>query len=130
MEFQQNPYFCNIVSKTVSHNNKFLKRGLAFVLLFLFTLSITPKKILHDLVTNHQDKTSVINDDSPYSQISNSGYKCNTENLVAESPFAPHNHLIELGTLPIFGTFHASLQQLQLTTSVIFSGLRGPPAFC
>jgi hypothetical protein len=116
------------VSKNILYRNSLLKRGLAAITVLLLVLSITPKKILHDLLANHIDASGGITD-NPHPQISSSSFHCNTENLVAESPFNLIYNDIEFTTIPVFGKFTQSLQQLRPYTLSIISCLRGPPIF-
>jgi hypothetical protein len=55
-------------------------------MLVLFAFSNTPKKILHDLLADHKD-SPVKTRDSKTPQLDVSGFRCNCDNLVVESPF-------------------------------------------
>ncbi len=56
-------------------------------MLLLFTFSITPKKILHDVFANHRDTVNNLSSHSKVPLIVNPGINCPCDNLVAESPF-------------------------------------------
>ncbi|NML20601.1 hypothetical protein HHL16_06935 [Pseudoflavitalea sp. G-6-1-2] len=106
---------------------QWLKRGISAVLVLLFALSITPKKVLHDLLVDHQDDIAYHLKSAPL--IIKSGFHCDTENQVAESPFTttatvilPQPALITFIThneKPVVG-LHA--------VSAFHYSLRGPPA--
>ena len=63
-----------------------IKKFSALLLLFIFALGITPKKILHTLFANHKDSTTVILVEKAQ-QFSKAGFSCNCNDLVAESQF-------------------------------------------
>lgn len=95
-------------------------------MLVLFAFSITPKKTLHDLVADHKD-TPVKTSDSKSPQFDVSGFRCNCDNLVVESPFLDQGPKVEIFissfylTLPVGMVNHLRVVHLYYTT------LRGPP---
>src|SRR5882757_5846499 len=88
--------------KSILYNHTFIKRFVALFLLGLFTLAITPKKTLHDLLANHTDNTSKSNDEKV--QLNTAGYNCKCDNLVAESTFATDQQVFYF---PVFTFFSA-----------------------
>jgi hypothetical protein len=111
--------------------NKFLDKshGLKHIgtilLLFVFILGITPKKTLHDWFANHKDSTST----APVSktqQLSNAGFNCNCENLVAESHFVTFSNLIVVNFPSIYSFFSFNAPPL-ICLSLFHNNLRGPP---
>lgn len=110
--------------------NKIIKKSIAGLLLLLFAFSITPKKILHDLIANHKDTISKFPSANGKSQhINKATIYCHCEDLVAESPFTDPSVLIEILKPVVFSdqpvlrifNFHSQHQ--------LFFELRGPPAF-
>ena len=100
---------------------------IAGVLLILFAFSITPKKVLHDLVVDHAD-TIVSDHSEEFSHFHTTGFHCNLDNLVAESPFtAQHDHFEFIPVLSFPVQQEAFLYSYYADTC-FFSELRGPPA--
>jgi hypothetical protein len=69
-------------------NSIFKRRITAAFFLMLFSLCVTPKRFLHDLLANHKD-TPVNPGGLLSEQISTSGFHCHTEELVVMEPFLP-----------------------------------------
>ncbi|PWT76121.1 MAG: hypothetical protein C5B59_07265 [Bacteroidetes bacterium] len=65
-----------------------IKRALAGFMILLFAFCVTPKKLLHDLIADHRDTPFSLASPSQQ-QIEYSGFRCNCDNLVVESPFIP-----------------------------------------
>lgn len=106
---------------------QWLSRGISAVMMLLFALSITPKKILHDLLVDHQDDIAYHLQSAPL--IIKAGFHCDTENQVAESPFTttPTVVLPE----PMLFSFIAHNENTTgclHATTVFHYSLRGPPA--
>lgn len=102
-----------------------LKHFSTILLLLVFTLGITPKKILHHWFADHKDTTSAA-PASKMQQVSKAGFNCNCENLVAESHFVTFSSLVIINfpSLYSFATFRTpSLIYLPL----FLNNLRGPP---
>jgi len=103
----------------------YITRFFSAVLLVVFAFSITPKQFLHNVVARHTDSRPGKKNDSPY-QLSNAGYNCDCNNLVAESAFV--NDLPAF-TFPVFTSFSPYIVKDISFSSVsgIYSALRGPP---
>jgi hypothetical protein len=101
---------------------------LAGLMLVLFSISITPKKIFHDLFANHKDtytKYSLVNSDS---QVSDPGINCHFDNLVVVAPYINTDISVDIAPLLFFPE-----QKINATASFhsvhqLFFGLRGPPS--
>lgn len=107
-------------------NNSIIQKLIAGIILILFAFSITPKKILHDLVANHKD-TPTNSNTSTTKQINPATINCDCDNLVVESPFFYQNNIIQI---------MAPVSYLFLTDNNIYTlyyqnhfdlELRGPP---
>ena len=114
-------------SKYLLAQKSIIRQLLAGVLLLVFTFSIAPKKFLHDAIANHTDKITVV---SPGGnpQLSNTGFICKCDNLVAESPFtdeAPHFDFVPLW---FFSIQQSSALYHFYSSPVFFFELRGPPS--
>jgi hypothetical protein len=94
-------------------------------MLLVFSLSITPKRFLHAVFAKHIDNKQVKNNDQPY-QLTSSGYNCDTDNLVAESPFEYGSN----GTVvpPTSNFLSYTLLEISFTSvEKVYTTLRGPP---
>ena len=103
----------------------YIKRFLSGLLLVIFALSITPKRFLHDVFAEHIDNRQQKSNEAP-NQLTNAGYNCDNDNLVAESNFI-HNQ--QIFSAPVLISFSAYIFHHISFTSVtgIYSSLRGPP---
>jgi len=116
-------------SKYLLAQKTILRQLLAGVLLLVFTFSIAPKKILHDAIANHKDKTAVVSqgdNDSP--QLSHTGFICKCDNLVAESPFTDEVLHFDFTPVQVFSVATSSTLYHFHSSPVFFFELRGPPA--
>ena len=119
-------YICNMVAIISGGKKQWLRRGISALMLLLFALGITPKKILHDILVHHQDDIAYHHINAPL--LLKSGFHCDTDNLVAESPFTGEEPAIIPEAPMVFITFNdAVVSSLHSITSFWFS-LRGPPA--
>jgi|SRR5579862_6979296 len=115
-------------SHYLEQSNTIRKISAAFFLL-LFSLCITPKRFLHDILANHKDAQPFAS--VPAQQISQSGFRCQTDDLVVEAPFLPG---IQANLPTTFDS--AQLGFSEPIQTVFFEYLsnadgRGPPAdFC
>lgn len=101
---------------------------LSGLLLVLFAFSITPKKVLHDLAANHKDTHEKRCADNPIAKITKSGYTCNTEDLVVESPFIQNDLSVEVPGIASQRVIFSEHPGNFYYTNPLFSTLRGPPA--
>lgn len=97
-------------------------------MLLVFAFSITPKKLLHDLVANHKDvkiQTTKTGNDLP--QLSKAGFHCQCDQLVVQTPF-----LYKAVTFSLVLPVKAVSRQARPATPIYYpshsvSFLRGPP---
>lgn len=103
-----------------------IQKFLAFGLLLIFVLSITPKLYLHDICADHTDFYGYTSN-SDDTVISKAGFNCECQDLVVTTPFIQSHFSAEF-TLPPAdaGFITASYQQFILTTQYT-KDLRGPP---
>jgi hypothetical protein len=106
-----------------------IRRFSAAFFLLLFSLCITPKRILHDLLANHKDVQTAKN--LPIEQIATSGFHCHIDDLVVVEPFLPGiqtDYPLVLSSGPIYYT-EPACSFISLFISPAYG--RGPPAaFC
>ncbi|MES1224556.1 MAG: hypothetical protein ABUT20_54180 [Bacteroidota bacterium] len=104
-----------------------IRQLIAGVLLLVFTFSITPKKFLHDAIANHKDKAGIaLKGDT--TQLSNSGFICKCDNLVAESPFTDAAVHFDFAAPQVFSVHKEALHYRFYSSTFFFFELRGPPA--
>jgi hypothetical protein len=109
--------------------NKNLKYQLAaFVMLMLFTLSITPKLYLHAVFADHTDVVYKKANNGE-TQVSKYGFTCDINNQVATSPFTEHDDAPETGIVTVYRSFTAHVASQIVSTTRFYFQLRGPPAF-
>jgi hypothetical protein len=95
-------------------------------MLLLFALSITPKQLLHDVITGHKHSSSKLETDANY-QASKNNFKCNWQNQIVESPFTDQPHF-QLDHPVITYSSHINYYTLNYRSAGhFFSSLRGPP---
>ncbi|QEC42189.1 hypothetical protein [Pseudobacter ginsenosidimutans] len=105
---------------------QWLSRGISTLLLLLFALSITPKKILHDLIVHHEDDISYHTAATP--GFVKSGFHCDTDNNVAESPFTSGDP-VTISKPPVeFISFNDVVNSSLHSITAFYFSLRGPPA--
>lgn len=108
------------------YKNKAIKSVAAVLMLCIFIFSITPKQWLHDIVTKHKDSVFVSFDGKQ--SLSRTGFHCDCDNLVLQSPFINYNLNVEIRLPEIFVQ-----RQLASISNIVsyyhfFSSLRGPPS--
>jgi hypothetical protein len=119
-------YICNMVAILLRDKKQWLSRSTSALLLLLFVLSITPKKTLHDWLVHHEDETSYQQQTAP--SILKSGFHCDTDNNVAESPFTGEEPVSLPQPLPAFISFNAAVSNPLHSVASFYFTLRGPPA--
>jgi len=107
------------------NRNQAIRRLISALLLCIFTFSITPKQWLHDILANHKD--SFANSVDGKIILTTTGFHCNCENLVVQSPFISYDGPAEVNA-PAFFVLHQSATISNFISSYhFFSELRGPP---
>ncbi|MBA3674728.1 MAG: hypothetical protein H0W75_07195 [Chitinophagaceae bacterium] len=80
---------------------------------------------MHNIFAKHLDNKFKKSNDKPY-QLSNSGYNCDNNNVVVQSPFVNDSNNFEFSLFPSFVSYIFKNISFS-STSVIYSPLRGPP---
>jgi len=111
---------------TVLGQSSFIPRfftGIFFLL--LFTLSITPKRFLHDALANHTD--SARSQSGDVQEVYASGFQCHADELVVDAPFIPEPAAL-YSHVTLFSSFdYASPLFPEISHSLLVSTVRGPP---
>ena len=106
-----------------------IRRLLAAFFLLLFSFCVTPKRFLHDMLANHKDAQPFAS--FPAQQVSQSGFRCQIDDLVVEAPFLPGiqaNSPVTFESTPL--VFSTPIQPIFFVYLSDPDG-RGPPAdFC
>jgi hypothetical protein len=104
------------------------RRIISGVLLVLFTFSITPKKLLHDILATHTDaKPGTFLSNTHTAQIHKSGINCQLDQLIVESPFLEIEvHALVLMPIPK-NDFYQTRVCFSFFLPLIDNSLRGPP---
>ena len=118
----QNHLIC-IFNASLKRDN-IIKSFISGFLLSIFILGITPKQVMHDLLTRHQhidvkEKTTA--------WVGKDRFNCNDESYVAESPFVRYDNTVLLNTPRIFRSNSDFNFPSYFFLHQFFSELRGPP---
>lgn len=107
--------------------SKTIRSLAALLLLFAFTLGITPKLYLHDILAGHTDTPVEVNYEG-HERVSQSGFHCDVNNLVATSPFTDEANEVALICPAEYYSFQTELSSLFIKATYSFIESRGPPA--
>lgn len=99
---------------------------ISWLLLIVFSFSITPKQLLHDVLANHTDYSTHRHKHSS-ACLTKTGFSCDRLNLVAESPFVPAEKAIETVAEQHRTHFIVVPGNKVYASDVILPSLRGPP---
>jgi hypothetical protein len=95
-------------------------------MLLLFAISITPKQLLHDVITAHKHSNAKFETDVNFQKSKNS-FQCNWHNQTIESPFTDQPDF-QIDHLIVIHSPHVNYFTLSFySTQSFFSSLRGPP---
>ncbi len=104
-----------------------IKSVITSLLLLLFAFSIMPKKTLHDWLVDHKDQSGM-HVKAGEALLNKTGFNCNCESLVAESPFTATSDPIIIQVISLVLPEHicGKLPALYSCTYFFFEH-RGPP---
>lgn len=95
-------------------------------MLLLFALSITPKQLLHDVITGHKHDYTRPGEPENFEAAKNN-FQCNWHEQTVESPFTIQPDF-QLPQPPVFFSFPVNQYTFSYhSTALFFSSLRGPP---
>ncbi len=115
---------CPIFAVRILKARSIIQSFFGWALLLLFTLSITPRQLLHDVLAHHTD-SSVQTGGGDY--VTKPGYSCDRLNLVAESPFTETETFTENIPLQVCTDFIVISNHKAAPKVILLPGLRGPP---
>lgn len=98
-----------------------------WLLLVLFSFSITPRQILHDVLADHTDLSQKI-PAGKFTAVNKSGFSCDRLNLVAESPFIEDEKAVETVSWQPCTNFIAPAAYKAVVKVITLPALRGPPS--
>jgi hypothetical protein len=107
-------------------NRSIIQQSLAFVMLLLFTFSITPKRYLHDLIANHEDFYSFHSGGE--TTVTKTSINCQCEDLVVSTPFVEASFELSLSSLVYHKEFASSSYHSYFLNTCSTKDSRGPPA--
>ena len=107
---------------------KTIRQILAVVMLLVFAFSITPQKLIHDLVAKHIDPNSCsVHKDLPIEQIKKTELHCTFDFQVATTPFVDYDFSIEIATPTIAKARNTNYVAATIEKYAIVADSRGPP---
>ena len=103
-----------------------IRKITAGIMLMLFALSVTPKQLLHDVITGH--KHSPVKYDVVNVKASKNNFQCNWHSDAVESPFTDEPALRLDHPLPPYTSYITFNTSNRYAAEHFYSALRGPPA--
>ncbi|WP_428400338.1 hypothetical protein ABDK00_014285 [Niabella insulamsoli] len=96
-------------------------------MLLIFAISSCPKRYLHDIFANHIDFVAHTMPDGK-AHVSQSGFQCDCNSLVATSPFTAQANDVVLHGKPLFCLHAVAFITAPSAAPPAFIDLRGPPS--
>ena len=111
---------------------KTIRKFIALAMLVVFAFSITPQKLIHDVVAKHSDPTKCsVHKDAPIEQIEKSELHCTFDFQVATTPFTAYDFSIIIQPQYVAQTRNIIFIAAPISQLAIVSDSRGPPSiFC
>jgi hypothetical protein len=106
--------------------NPVIQRGIAFLMVWLFLFSITPKKYWHDLLAAHTDAYAAAG--TGEARLSPEGFNCHADDLVVNTPFLEMAPAAETPLLPFCTSFSLFCTAGIFSNNLKAKDSRGPPA--
>jgi hypothetical protein len=96
-------------------------------MLLLFAVSITPRQILHNIITGHKHSYAKF-DGAENFKASKGNFQCNWHNEVIESPFTNQPDFQIDSPVITYSSHNNHYTLSYYSTEHFFSSLRGPPS--
>src|SRR5262245_31165649 len=96
-------------------------------MLLLFALSITPKQLLHDVITGHKHNYTKSGEITHY-QAAKNNFQCNWQEQLVESPFVDEPAFRIENPPVVFSSYTNHYSPSYNSAEVLFTSLRGPPS--
>lgn len=108
------------------NNRNTIRNVFGWLLLALFSFSITPRQLLHDVLADHTDlsQRAVAGN---FTAVSKWGFSCDRLNLVAESPFVETEKAVEKIPARPCTDFVLPAEYKTVPKVITLPALRGPP---
>lgn len=103
-----------------------IRSVLGWLLLAVFSFSITPKQLLHDVLADHTDFSTHKHKHSA-DCVTKTGFSCDRLDLVAVSPFIAAEETVETVVEQQHTDFIVLSDNKAYTKSIVLPALRGPP---
>jgi len=105
-----------------------IKRGIAFLLLLVFMVSMTPKSYLHDSIATHKDFTYCRHQHKVSACLHQQGFNCHFDNLVVTAPYIAYSPLFSFHLAVPYISFIADNATAYYCHFFFHTDSRGPPA--
>ena len=96
------------------------------LMLVMFTVSIIPKRLLHDIFKTHKHSSTKILGNEKVN-ISKADFDCNCNEQIANSPCTLHKDATCVAILHLYKNFNVANNCNKLLKTYYFFELRGPP---
>lgn len=106
----------------------FIQKIIAFVLLVVFAVSITPKAYFHDAIAHHKDVVSCHHPEPGSSCVHSQPFNCHFDDLVVRAPFFIENDEFTIILLTRYVDKQDAYQLSWSQSSASQKANRGPPA--
>ena len=108
---------------------KTIQKFIAFLLIIIFSISITPKPFLHKLLAKHTDRHHTCNNaDKSAACIHNSFYHCQLDNLVVNTEYFSSHNFPDISLEPFYLQHAATLFSSYSSSVDNVNESRGPPS--
>lgn len=94
--------------------------------LVVFTISVIPQKIFHDLFADHKDELFATQDNSE-KKIQNYQYNCGFVNVVADTPFLETRVVSKNKEYGFISYYRNFFRSVVFNITPAYFPLRGPP---
>ena len=95
-------------------------------MLVIFSLSITPRVFLHELLADHQDMVLKGKQQGDY--IGKDGFTCDINDLVATSPFTQVQETVQISSPTVYHHPVAWFRETSFQFAPPYIDSRGPPS--
>jgi hypothetical protein len=108
---------------------KTIRQLIALAMLVVFTFSITPQQIVHDVVAKHMDPTiCAVHKDVPVDQVENEKLHCTFDFQVATTAFVDFDFTIHIQAPETINVQNANYTEAKFATHFFHQSSRGPPS--
>jgi hypothetical protein len=126
-------YFCNHRSFSGTgqsfalQKKSVIQKVIAVVLLLVFTISVTPGHLFHDVLTSHSDEQVCRDQDKSVPHFHNPTFHCSFDELVITAPFLGDVFPPVIQQPPFVISHNTSVPGYHFSTTFRHTESRGPP---